>query len=96
MVDKLIPAGEIDCRSIRHVKPAQLAGFQQCQFFAGIGGWAFALALAGWPEDRPVDTALFPMAPGLPGRVGLLRGAGNAIVPELAAEFIQAYLETET
>jgi hypothetical protein len=28
-----------------------------------------------------------------PGRVAILRGAGNAIVPELAAEFIQACLE---
>ncbi|MEO0966031.1 MAG: DNA cytosine methyltransferase [Planctomycetota bacterium] len=37
----------------------------------------------------------FPLAHGLPGRVGVLRGAGNAIVPELAAAFIRAYLETE-
>jgi hypothetical protein len=28
--------------------------------------------------------------------VGLLRGYGNAIVPEVAAEFIKAYLETLT
>ena len=27
---------------------------------------------------------------GLPGRVGLLRGYGNAIVPQVAAEFIKA------
>jgi hypothetical protein len=26
--------------------------------------------------------------------VGLLRGAGNAIVPEVASEFIWAYIET--
>jgi site-specific DNA-cytosine methylase len=30
----------------------------------------------------------------LPGRVGLLRGYGNAIVPQVAAAFIEAYLET--
>jgi hypothetical protein len=27
--------------------------------------------------------------------VGLLRGAGNAIVPQVAAEFIRAFLEAE-
>lgn len=37
-----------------------------------------------------IEPALFPLADGLPGRVGMLRGAGNAIVPQLAAEFIQA------
>jgi hypothetical protein len=28
--------------------------------------------------------------------VGLLRGYGNAIVPQVAAAFIQAYLECKT
>jgi hypothetical protein len=27
--------------------------------------------------------------------VGLLRGAGNAIVPQVAAEFIKAFVETQ-
>jgi hypothetical protein len=27
------------------------------------------------------------------GRVGLLRGAGNAIVPQVAAEFVRVYME---
>lgn len=40
----------------------------------------------------PVEPALFPVAHGLPGRVGLLRGAGNAIVPQVAAEFVRACL----
>ncbi len=30
-----------------------------------------------------------------PGRIGMLKGSGNAIVPALAAEFIRAFLETE-
>jgi hypothetical protein len=34
-----------------------------------------------------------PLAVGIPGRTGLLRGAGNAIVPPVAAEFIRAYQE---
>jgi len=41
----------------------------------------------------PTEPALFPLAHGLPGRVGLLRGAGNAIVPAVASEFIKAFME---
>jgi DNA (cytosine-5)-methyltransferase 1 len=40
------------------------------------------------------ESALFPLAYGIPGSVGLLRGYGNAIVPQLAAEFIQAACES--
>jgi len=36
-----------------------------------------------------IEPALFPLADGLPNRVGILRGAGNAIVPQVAAEFIK-------
>ena len=43
---------------------------------------------------RPIPTqpALFPLANGLPNRVGILRGAGNAIIPQAAAEIIKAYM----
>ena len=41
----------------------------------------------------PTESALFPLAPGLPGRVGLLKGAGNAINPRVAAEFVAAFME---
>lgn len=44
----------------------------------------------------PVEPALFPLAARIPGRVGMLRGAGNSIVPQTAAIFIKAYLETES
>jgi DNA (cytosine-5)-methyltransferase 1 len=33
------------------------------------------------------------VADGIPGRLALLRGAGNAIVPQQAAEFVRAYVE---
>lgn len=39
---------------------------------------------------RPVEPGTFPLAHGVSGRVGLLRGYGNAIVPEVAAAFIEA------
>jgi DNA (cytosine-5)-methyltransferase 1 len=59
----LIPAGDVDERSILDVRPADLGGYTQCHFFAGIGGWPLALRLAGWPDDRPVWTGSCPCQP---------------------------------
>lgn len=42
---------------------------------------------------RPVEPGTFPLADGIPSRVGRLRGYGNAIVPQVAAEFIKAFME---
>jgi len=42
---------------------------------------------------RPVEPGTFPLAHGAPARVGRLRGYGNAIVAQVAAEFIQAAIE---
>lgn len=44
-------------------------------------------------KTRRVQPGSFPMAHGVPGRLGLIRGYGNAIVSQVAAEFITAYLE---
>lgn len=41
---------------------------------------------------RPVESGTFPLANGIPARVGRLRGYGNAIVPQVAAEFIKAFM----
>lgn len=59
----MIPKGEVDERSIREIEPSDLKGFVQCHFFAGVGGWSFALDLAGWPADRPVWTGSCPCQP---------------------------------
>ena len=58
-----LPAGEVDTRSIVDVRPDDLAGFSECHFFAGIGGWPLALRLAGWPADREVWTGSCPCQP---------------------------------
>jgi DNA (cytosine-5)-methyltransferase 1 len=58
-----IAPGDVDERSIEDVLPADLAGYTQCHFFAGIGGWSYALDLAGWPRDRPVWTGSCPCQP---------------------------------
>jgi DNA (cytosine-5)-methyltransferase 1 len=69
MAAGLIPEGEVDERSIVDVRPDELGGFRQCHFFAGIGGWSRALALADWPEGAEVWTGSCPCQP--------LSGAGQ-------------------
>lgn len=58
-----IPQGDVDERSIVDVRPSDLAGYIQCHFFAGIGGWSCALNLAGWPASRQVWTGSCPCQP---------------------------------
>ncbi len=43
MIDKLIPRGIVDTRSIVDVQPREIIGFTQHHFFAGIGGWPLIL-----------------------------------------------------
>lgn len=59
----LIAGGEVDERLIKEVQPDDLRGFHQAHFFAGIGGWSYALRLAGWPDDKPVWTGSCPCQP---------------------------------
>src|SRR6185312_4233782 len=60
---KLIPGGVVDDRSIIDVRAGDLKGFTQHHFFAGLGGWAFALRYAGWPQSRPIVTGSCPCQP---------------------------------
>ena len=50
----VIADGEVDDRSILDVEATDLAG---------IGGWSYALRLAGWPDERPVWTGSPPCQP---------------------------------
>jgi DNA (cytosine-5)-methyltransferase 1 len=59
----LVADGEVDTRSIVDVRPADLAGFTQCHFFAGIGGWSLAARIAGWSDERPFWTGSCPCQP---------------------------------
>jgi DNA (cytosine-5)-methyltransferase 1 len=61
--DGLIAPGEVDQRDLQDVTPNDVTNFRQCHFFAGIGGWSYALRLAGWPDDRPVWTGSAPCQP---------------------------------
>lgn len=59
----LIAPGDVDERSIKDVAPSDLIGYEQCHFFAGIGGWSYALRLAHWPDDKPAWTGSCPCQP---------------------------------
>jgi len=58
-----IAPGVVDERSIEDIVPADLDGYTQCHFFAGIGVWSYALRRAGWPDNRPVWTGSCPCQP---------------------------------
>ncbi len=58
-----ITPGLIGTASIAHVRPEHLSGFRRVHLFAGIGGWDYALRLAGWPDDREVWTGSCPCQP---------------------------------
>ena len=59
----LYPGAEVDERSIADVGADELLGRERCHFFAGIGGWEYALELAGWPAGVPVWTGSCPCQP---------------------------------
>jgi len=58
-----LPAGDVDRRDVREVRPSDLRGYVSAHFFAGIGGWPLALRSVGWRDDRPVWTASLPCQP---------------------------------
>lgn len=86
----------------------QRGGEQRREPGDGGGGFWFdsywILCRDGKHRRVPTEPALFPLADGLPYKLArrgsirpaLLKGAGNAIVPQVAAEFIAAYLDTLT
>lgn len=59
----LFPEAEVDARSITDVHADDVARFRRVHFFAGIGGWEYALRLADWPAEREVWTGSCPCQP---------------------------------
>jgi DNA (cytosine-5)-methyltransferase 1 len=59
----LIADGIVDERSIAEVSPDDIRGFNQCHWFAGVGGWSYSLRIAGIPDEYPVWTASLPCQP---------------------------------
>lgn len=56
----VLPAGDVDTRSIDDVQPEDLKGYTQCHWFAGIGVWPFALRAIGWPDSKVVWSGSCP------------------------------------
>lgn len=77
----LIADGEVDERSIVDVSASDLRGFSQHHFFAGIGGWSYALRLAGWPDDKSVWTASLPCQPFSAAGKGLGKSDDRHLLP---------------
>ena len=63
MANGHIAQGVVDERSITDLTPADVAGPGQRHFFAGIGGWSYALRLAGVPDDADIWTGSCPCQP---------------------------------
>lgn len=59
----LIAPGDVDDRDIQEITEHDLASYTQVHLFAGIGGWSYALRLAGWPDDKRVWTGSCPCQP---------------------------------
>jgi len=78
--------------SREHREEPQERRIGECGRSGSSDAWSrFDLVNCADGKSRRVEAGTFPLAHGVPGRVGLLRGYGNAIVPQLAAEFIRAW-----
>jgi len=58
-----LPAGTVDERSILEIEPTDLAWYDQCHFFAGIGGWPLALRWAGLEGRAGIWSGSCPCQP---------------------------------
>lgn len=55
--------------------------------------WGASFRRGADGKNRRIKPELEPLADGVPGRVGKLRAYGNAIVPQVAAEFVKTVME---
>lgn len=70
--------------------------YAERRFQFGEGFWDDHIWLTGADgKSRRSKPSLPLLAHGIPGRVGRLRAYGNAIVPQVAAEVIKAFMECE-
>jgi DNA (cytosine-5)-methyltransferase 1 len=85
--------GQLGC------KPSQEGREDSQRHSSSAGFWSESIPSQcrdGKTRRIPTEPAFFPLVNGVsPARVGILRGAGNAIVPQVAAEFIGAFLDIQ-
>lgn len=76
-------------RPEQHARPERPAAERS----GDAGGWSSVEYLhCRDGKARPTEPGIYPLADGVPGRVGQLRAYGNAIVPQVAAAFLTAAL----
>jgi DNA (cytosine-5)-methyltransferase 1 len=69
--------------------------FAAAELRGDVGFWGrFDLIPCRDGKTRRIEPGSSPLVDGFPGRVGLLRGYGNAIVPQVAARFITAFMQS--
>lgn len=76
-----LPSGHIDTRSIRDVQPDDVVGYDQCHFFAGIGGWPLALRWAGLENVPGIWTGSPPCQPFSVAGKGLAQSDERHLAP---------------
>lgn len=77
-------------RSAWNVDDGSKAGWDEGAGYSWAGSrWI----IGGDGKSRRIEPSICLLAHGVPARVGKLRAYGNAIVPQLAAEVIGAYME---
>lgn len=91
----LIAQGFVDERSIMDVQPDDLKPYAQCHFFAGIGGWSYALRLAGVPDDEPIWTGSCPCQPYSVGSVANGGAQGPSDCRDLWPAFSRLIVQRE-
>lgn len=58
-----LPKGDVLCADMTEINPETVRKYTQRHWCCGIGGWPLALQIAGWPIDRPIDSASLPCQP---------------------------------
>lgn len=86
--DTLLPESQRFGQERIQVEPEQETGRSSNGF-----NWSkFDFIRCADGKSRPIEPGVFPLAHGLPCRVGQLRAYGNAIVSQLAAEVIKGFV----
>lgn len=98
--------GLADGREDRGVGLTPSIGPQGQQQAGAASGAVERTRVAGWHDyrlipcadgkSRRIEPSISPLAHGIPARVVRLRGYGNAIVPQVAAAFVRAFMESST
>ncbi len=80
-----------------HTEHTQRRGAAEPQRAGAAAPWAsFQSVLCEDGQLRRIEPGVFPLAPRVPGDVERLRSYGNSVIPQVAAVFIQSYMEARS